>query len=163
MDSVLNVLHATIASHPRERQGEVTLSKVNLLLYLVDWHLWINDKMGVSGVSWVNGSYGPYSAEVKSALERRAFFKKLERETNSGRSVVCYDVVGVAQEISKNTNNSIKHVLKLDDERRSPSAGDPGAEFKRLVLSTYGVMHTEKGDTIDIQNQAAKYRQVRGL
>lgn len=163
MDSVIDVLHATIASYPNERKGEVTLSKVNLLLYLIDWHLRINNKSGVSGVNWVNGSYGPYSSEVKSALERRAFFEKRKRETNSGRSVICYDVVGTAQDISRDTKNSIEHVLRLDNERRSPSAGDPGAEFKRLVLSTYGVMHTEKGDTIDIRDQAAKYRQVRGL
>lgn len=163
MDSVSNVLHATIASYPKERKGEVTMSKVNLLVYLIDWHLRINNKTGVSGVNWVNGSYGPHSPEVKSALDRRTLFEKRERETNAGRSVVCYDVVGAAQDISRDTKNSIKHVLKLDDERRSPTAGDPGAEFKRLVLSTYGVMHTEKGDTIDIQDQAAKYRQVRGL
>ncbi len=163
MDSVVDVLHATIASFPQERRGEVTLTKVNLLLYLIDWHLRINKKTGVSGVNWVNGSYGPHSAEVKSALERRALFEKRERETNSGRSVVCYDVIGAAQDISWDTKNSIKHVLKLDDERRSPGAGDSDAEFKRLVLSTYGVMHTEKGDTIDIQSQAVEYRQVRGL
>jgi len=163
MDSVVDVLHATIASFPQERRSEVTQSKVNLLLYLIDWHLRINKKRGVSEVNWVNGSYGPHSAEVKSALERRALFGKQERETNSGRSAVCYDAIGAAQEISGDTKNSIKHVLKLDGERRSPGTGDPGAEFKRLVLSTYGVMHTEKGDAIDIQNQATKYRQVRGL
>jgi hypothetical protein len=163
MENMLDVLHATVAAFDPKRQTEVTLGRLNLFVYLVDWHLRINNKSGVSGATWVNGSFGPTSAEVEQALQRRALFKLEAHETESGRNSVFFQAVGSGGEISADAKKSINHVTKLYDERRSSGVGDPGAEFKRLVLSTYGVMHTEKGDEIDIQKQAMEYRKVRGF
>jgi hypothetical protein len=163
MNNVVDVLHAVMTSYPSKHRRELTISKANLIIYLVDWHLRINKKAGVHNLSWVNDSFGPSSIDVKSALERRLLFKKTPHNTNSGREVVSHEAIGSTKAVSSDTKRSIDHVLKLDGERRSVGASDPGAEFKRLVLSTYGVMHTEKGAPIEIQRQAEKYRKVKGL
>jgi hypothetical protein len=163
MNNAVDVLHAFMTSYPSKHRSELTISKVNLLLYLIDWHLRINKRAGVSNLSWVNDSFGPSSLDVKNALERRSLFNKHVYNTNSGREAISHEAIGLAKPVSSDTKNSIDHVLKLNAQRRSVGASDPGAEFKRLVLSTYGVMHTEKGTPIDIQSQAMKYRKVKRL
>lgn len=162
MDSLLNVLHATVAKFSARQATEATLGKLNQFIYLVDWHLRINNRSGISGVNWINGSFGPTSAELEQALQRRVLFEPASYETESGRKVVYFKPIGSPSEVSKDTEKSIQHVSNLYDERASKNLGQIGEEFRRLVLSTYGIMHTEKGDQIDIQRQAADYRKYRG-
>lgn len=158
MDNVVDVLHAVMTSYSPESRNDLTTSKANLLIYLIDWHLRINNKQGISGLNWINESFGPSAAEVKNALERRSLFRKNIFKTKSGREVVSHTAIGSTNSVSSDTKKSVDHVIKLEKQRRSTTSSDTGAEFKRLVLSTYGVMHTEKGAPIDIGNQADRYR-----
>lgn len=152
MERVINILDYLYLQYPNSNQ--LSISRVMKLLYLIEWRYAITKFEKLTDLEWMQTEYGPYYKSLRSIFnESSNFAVSIKLDDNKKEQIV---IIFLNKKENLNLKGETKEVVDfVIDHCKNYS----WTELNNLVKSTYGVLHTQQGQIIDVVNLAKKYRE----
>lgn len=151
MERVINILDYLYTTYPNS--GQLSISRVMKLLYLIEWRFAINKFEKLTDIEWNLSQYGPFYRNLRSIFNESSNFDVSVRfdENNKEQLIIKFlDKKGV-ENISHDTKEVIDFVV-------NHCKNYSWSELNNLVNSTYAVLNSKEGQLIDLVKSAKSYR-----
>lgn len=137
--------------HPKE----LSKSRLNKIIYLVDWKFVLEFEKQLTNINWKFNHYGPYVDEIKDELQKDNRFVITSTTTMYGNPK---DIIELAD--NKNfvePNSDEKEIIDFIIDKTKRLYWN---EFIELVYSTYPIISQEKGTNLDLVKLAKEYKEI---
>jgi uncharacterized protein YwgA len=149
MAALRDVMAYVCAKYPGSDLSKAKLAKI---LYLADWKSALEGRPQITPIIWKFNHYGPYVTDVVDVARQDHDFVLSADWTQFGnrRTIVQYKGSG-APELEKSDQDILDEIIR----RVSNLSFDA---FLKLVYSTYPVVVSDRGSTLDLTKLAAEYQ-----
>lgn len=132
--------------------SDLSKAKLAKILYLADWKAALEGRSQISPIVWKFNHYGPYVTDVVDTARTDEEFSLSDEWTAFGnkRTIIKYNGEE-ASGLSGAEKETIDEIIK----RVAPLSFDA---FLKLVYSTYPVVVSDRGSTLDLSRLAAEYQ-----
>lgn len=138
-------------------KDDLSNARLNKIIYLADWRNILIRNRQVSNIKWIFNHYGPYVHDIINEVSNNDDIFRIKIESSE------YNNFGITKQIILLRNPENYKELKVEDadsidfiiERTKEM---PFKDFINYVYSTYPVLTSEHGDTLDLIKKAKDYR-----
>lgn len=133
--------------------SDLSKAKLAKILYLADWKSAIEGRPQITPVVWKFNHYGPYVTDViDTARENDEFSLSTEWTLFGNRKTIVKYHGAEPNSLTDNERATIDEIVKRVAHLSFEA-------FLKLVYSTYPVVVSDRGSTLDLGRLAAEYRQ----
>lgn len=148
-----NLIDAMAYVCQRYPGSDLSKAKLAKILYLADWKSVLDRGQQITPIEWKFNHYGPYVDDVIDTARQGRGFEIEAGWTPFGnrRSVIRYR--GATPTLAPGEKATLDDIVR----RVAPLSFDA---FLKLVYSTYPIVSSDRGDTLDLRALADEYQRT---
>lgn len=155
MADLIDVIRYLCANYPN--QSDLSNARLTKMVYLADWRAAIYHGRPITAVSWVFNHYGPYVEDVVDEARKHSDeFQIIETRNIYGNRKTLVRYIGKPNwpSLGEDEESVLDHVIDTTSKKSWDA-------FLNLVYATYPVTTQARYSPLDLEELAARYREVR--